>query len=275
MAMCVAYCCLTTNCPAHCNIDSDKLPQKLILHFFPPNCTSFLQPADMGMIACLKVGYKAEMLRRLLVICDEPVLYEEAAAAGARARRGCKGLAYCNRAHLLDAMEMLQPIWNEDNKYARIESIQRCWRKAGLLTAAEEADLENEIGRATVPNKFKVILDADCDELCSLFLQLKAKTSDLAELPPALEGSIVSEKFVDMELSKIVTSWVDIEDDEFVIDDDMDEVMEELVEDKIASSAAMEQNGRGIRSVDVLLCTRIVFCTYIVLDFLRTTSVDP
>jgi hypothetical protein len=30
-------------------------------------------------------------------------------------------------------------------------------RKAGLFTAAEEADLENDIGRATVPPKEKVI----------------------------------------------------------------------------------------------------------------------
>jgi hypothetical protein len=76
------YCLLLLdNCPAHCNLDSNKLPQKLILLFFPPNCTSFLQLADMGMIACRKVGYKTEMLRHLLAICDEPPLFEEAVAA--------------------------------------------------------------------------------------------------------------------------------------------------------------------------------------------------
>jgi hypothetical protein len=99
------YCLLLLdNCPAHSGLDSNKFPQKLILLIFPPNCTSFLQPADMGMIACLKVGYRAEMLRHLLAICNEPALFEEAMAAGARSRRGCHGLAYCHKAHLLDAI---------------------------------------------------------------------------------------------------------------------------------------------------------------------------
>jgi hypothetical protein len=59
---------LLDNCPAHVNLDKDMLPTELVIQFFPPNCTSFLQPADMGMIACLKVGYKALMLRKLLAI---------------------------------------------------------------------------------------------------------------------------------------------------------------------------------------------------------------
>jgi hypothetical protein len=73
---------LLDNCPAHVDLDNNKLPAKLILLFFPPNCTSFLQPTDMGMIACLKVGYEANMLRRLLAICDDDSLYKEALAAG-------------------------------------------------------------------------------------------------------------------------------------------------------------------------------------------------
>jgi len=224
------YCLLLLdNCPAHCGLDSNKLPKKLILLFFPPNCTSFLQPADMGMIACLKVGYKAEMLRRLLAICDEPALFEEAMAAGARARRGCKGLAYCHKAHLLDAMEILQPIWSQDSKYARKESIQRHWRKAGLLTASEEADLENEIGRATVPNKSKTISNEDCEELCALFMQLETKTRYLKELPPALDESIVSEQVSDtLELKTIINGWVDIEEDEYILEDDLQEAIDEL-----------------------------------------------
>jgi hypothetical protein len=98
---------LLDNCPAHTYLDESKLPMKLIIKFSPLNCTLFLQPADQGMIACLKVGYKANMLRSLLAICNDKSLYEEALAAEARARRGCKGLAYCSKAHLLDAMKIL------------------------------------------------------------------------------------------------------------------------------------------------------------------------
>jgi hypothetical protein len=72
-----------------------KLLSKLVILLFPPNCTSFLQPADMGMIACLKVGYKANMLRMLLAIRNDDSLYQEALEAGQRARRGCRGLDYC------------------------------------------------------------------------------------------------------------------------------------------------------------------------------------
>jgi hypothetical protein len=131
--------------------------------------------ADQGMIACLKVGYKAKMLKKLLAICDDSALYDEAIAAEVRARRGCKGLEYCGKAYLLDAMEILQPIWTTDDEYAIVESIQCCWRKAGLLTATEEADLENDIGHQTVPLKAKVISIDECDELCSLFLHCKLK----------------------------------------------------------------------------------------------------
>jgi hypothetical protein len=74
----VCFLLLLDNCPAHVDLDKNKLPAKLVLLFFPPNCTSFLQPADMGMIACLKLGYKANMLRRLLAICDDDSLYKEA-----------------------------------------------------------------------------------------------------------------------------------------------------------------------------------------------------
>jgi hypothetical protein len=122
------YCLLLLdNCPAPANLDSNRIPDRLVIRFFPPNCTSFLQPADMGMIASLKLGYKAIMLKTLLSICDDPVLYTDAIEAGRTARRGCKGLSCCAKAHLLDAMEIMVKIWDGEGKYAKTESIQRCW----------------------------------------------------------------------------------------------------------------------------------------------------
>jgi hypothetical protein len=97
---------LLDNCPAHANLDSDRIPDHLVIHFFRPNRTSFLQPADMVMIASLKIGYKAIMLKTLLSICDDPVLYTDATEAGRTAQRDCKGLSCCAKAHLLDAMEI-------------------------------------------------------------------------------------------------------------------------------------------------------------------------
>jgi len=183
----------------------------------------------MGMIACLKVGCKATMLRRLLAICDDDNLYQEALAAGVTARKGCKVLEFCGKVHLLDAMEICVLILNVDSKYAREDSIRRRWRKAGLLTAAEEADLENEIGSATVPLKDKVISREDCLALCNLFTQLKCKLGDLEELPPALEECCIPEQeCTQSKLGTIISNWIDIEDDVQVIEDDVLEAIEEL-----------------------------------------------
>jgi len=220
---------LLDNCPAHINLDEDKLPDKLVILYFPPNCTSFLQPADQGMISCLKVGYKALMLKKLLAICDNDILYEEAVKAGKNARNGCRGLEYCGKAHVLDAMEICVEIWNNDGKYAKEESIKRCWRKAGLLTATEEADLENEIGRATIPTKDKVISQDDCLELCNMFTQLQFKVSGMENLPSALEDSLVSEaSCTESEMMSIMNNWINIEDNPNIIEDDVMDEIEEL-----------------------------------------------
>jgi len=44
------------NCPAHQNIPN--IPNNVKLVFLPPNLTALHQPADQGMIAQLKLGYK-------------------------------------------------------------------------------------------------------------------------------------------------------------------------------------------------------------------------
>jgi hypothetical protein len=73
-----------------------------------------MQPADMGMIAGLKVGYRLQMLKKLLAICDDEELYKDAIEAGQKARKGCIGLAHCGKAHLLDAAQILNQIWLVD-----------------------------------------------------------------------------------------------------------------------------------------------------------------
>ena len=74
---------LLDNFSAHQKIINDsQLPKKLHILFFPPNCTSFLQPADMGMIASLKIGYQMTMLTILCNVCKSRESYEEAVANG-------------------------------------------------------------------------------------------------------------------------------------------------------------------------------------------------
>ena len=57
------------NCSAH-NIDFSTISKHLTVKFLPPNVTSRSQPADMGMINSLKLGYKSNYLRTLLRIFD-------------------------------------------------------------------------------------------------------------------------------------------------------------------------------------------------------------
>jgi hypothetical protein len=103
-------------------------------------------------------------------------------------------LEYCDKAHLLDVIEICVEIWNKDSKYAKEDSIRRCWHKAGLLTVAEAADIENDIGHASVPMKVKVISQEDCLELCNLFTNLYFKISKFKDVPPALEKALWGNK---------------------------------------------------------------------------------
>ena len=94
--------------------------------------TSNHQPADMGMIASLKVGYRTKMLEKLLAIFDEEGGYERAAEARKMIKAGCRGLDYGGKAHLLDASTILFELWSKDGKYAKEDGIKRCWSRAGI-----------------------------------------------------------------------------------------------------------------------------------------------
>ena len=74
------------------------------VEFFPPNCTSWKQPCDMGIIAALKKRYKYLYLKDVLDFCDldESVRIHKT-EQGKRIPRGAAGVAYGKPAHLLDA----------------------------------------------------------------------------------------------------------------------------------------------------------------------------
>jgi len=56
------------NCSSHVSV-AGLTNVKLI--FFPPNCTSKLQPADQGIIQNVKVHYRKTMITRMLQCLDE------------------------------------------------------------------------------------------------------------------------------------------------------------------------------------------------------------
>ena len=68
-----------------------------------------------------------------------------------------KGLDYGGKATLLDAMKILQPLWDGDNKYAYSDSSARCWQKADILPASWNADINNNVGSKSLSNNNKRI----------------------------------------------------------------------------------------------------------------------
>jgi len=115
---------LLDNCSAH-KIDEKYVPKNLHILFLPPNVTDRHQPTDMGMIAGTKVGYKVLYLRALLEIFDALGGYEHAAEERKKQKRGCRGVKYGGKPHVLDCMEMLKTVWDGE-KYVSTESISRC-----------------------------------------------------------------------------------------------------------------------------------------------------
>jgi hypothetical protein len=229
---------LLDNCSAH-KIDEEALPSYLHLIFFPPNMTSSHQPADMGMIASLKIGYKTVMLSKLLEIFDADGGYEGAAITRRTIKKGCRGLDYGGKATILDAMIILQDIWKVDSKYALESGIQRCWRKAGILPISMETEINIENGSNSLPLRDKTLSFEACYELCTLMKSLQVKAAganlDLQHVATALNGSFVCEgPFKDSDFESMAQNWFDIEDQpeiEYVTFDEEVEAMEERVEE--------------------------------------------
>ena len=80
--------------------------------------TSNHQPADMGMTASAKVGYKMLLLQKLLSIFNFEGGYEGASHQHAQQKQGCKGIDYGGKPHLLDCMNMLKSTWHNNETYA-------------------------------------------------------------------------------------------------------------------------------------------------------------
>ncbi len=106
-------------------LDSSTRFRNVKIIFFPPNCTSQIQPLDLGIIPAFKARYKKRLLQFILSEMEEK--------AG-------------NAGNLLKSVTVLQSIywavssWEE----TKAETIQKCFRKAGFLPFVEEPSQEND-----------------------------------------------------------------------------------------------------------------------------------
>lgn len=77
-------------------------------------------------------------------------------------------------------MEILYDIWSRDDKYARSDGIQRCWRKEKILPLNMKTEINNEVERASISqNEKKTIAKDDLDDLCNLMGSLSTKAQKL------------------------------------------------------------------------------------------------
>ena len=239
---------LLDNCPAH-NVDMTQLPSWLDMIFLPPNMTSNYQPADMGMIASLKMGYKTIMLTKLLEIFDAEGGYEAAAKFRMRVKRGQRGLDYGGKATILDAMQILTSIWNVDGRYAREDGIARCWRKANILPVHMNTAINADLGSNTIPAAQKYLSKDDCDELCSLMKSLKMKANEASlncnTTAIALQGSFAADGSVvgydEDDFNTMIENWIEVEDDPFVMEAICEDEIEEIESNQ--KPAAAEDDG--------------------------------
>ena len=107
--------------------------------FLPPNCTSWKQPCDMGIIAALKKRYKYLYLKDVLEfyeLDDNSKIHKKEQSK--RLRRGAAGVAYGNPAHLLDAAHYVKHAWDAISA----ESIKNSFRKAELQLNLEGHGIE-------------------------------------------------------------------------------------------------------------------------------------
>jgi DDE superfamily endonuclease len=228
---------LLDNCSAH-KIEESILPPWLHILFLPPNVTNKHQPADMGMIAALKAGYKTKMLSGLLDLFDAPGGYEAAAEARKRAKRGQRGLSVGGKAHIIDAMNILNGFWSVDGRYALIDGIRRCWRKADILPLEMNLEIYKDLGSLSIPAREKVLSAADCSKLCNLMSSLQVKVTetnlDCSNVGKVFQNSFATEdRYTTSQLANIAENWVDIED--------QPEIMEATIEDDIDAMEVEEQ----------------------------------
>jgi len=110
--------------------------------FFPPNCTSWKQPCDMGIITALKKRFKYLYLKDVL---DFYELDEEAKLRkkmqGRRLRRSAAGVAYGNPVHLFDATSYVKEAWQSVSP----SFIKNAFIKAKIMTLKADQEAVNKI----------------------------------------------------------------------------------------------------------------------------------
>jgi hypothetical protein len=180
--------------------------------FFPPNCTSWKQPCDMGIIVALKKRYKYLYLKDVLDFYElDDEVKNRKKDQGRRLHRGAIGVLYQNPAHLFDAASYVKDAWD----YVSQTSIKNAFVKAKLMNLKPKLEAGNEV-----------------DDLCTKFskamesLNLSVDTSKLEEFVHINNED--NEKYATAILADVEELLEMMMIDETMMDDDGDVNTQEL-----------------------------------------------
>jgi DDE superfamily endonuclease len=130
---------LLDNSPAH--FDAFERDGVRVV-FFPPNCTSWKQPCNMGIIAALKKRYK---YLYLIDIFDHYELGEDIKTQiqnqAKRLQRGSAGVSYGHPAHLLDAATHVKQAWDDISS----ATIKNAFNKAEIMEIESSTSNEPDV----------------------------------------------------------------------------------------------------------------------------------
>ncbi len=116
-----------------------------------------------------------------------------------------------------------------------------------ILPISWQANIDEELGSNSVAVKDKVLSDEDCNDLCSLMQSLMSccarQKVDTTTIALGLWDLFVNEKNMSRkELHETVQTWVTIEEDEFVIAEEVMEALADLNSDVVQVTADGECN---------------------------------
>lgn len=112
------------NCPGHKIVNKHS---NIDIFYLPKNSTSRTQPCDQGILRCLKISYKHDLVMKVLDVVEN---WEERRTQGKSQRKGCAGLMFGYPAHLLDAADLIFDGWQKFST----ETIVNCWLKCNVLS---------------------------------------------------------------------------------------------------------------------------------------------
>ena len=132
--------------------------------FFPPNCTSRLQPLDLGIIQTFKLKYMKLMLTHVVSKIDDCDSATEV----------------CKSVDLLQAIRWIGQAWETVSE----STIKKCFVKAGLLSADESL-----VSFPAEHREFDPFEELESGELAQVNLLLcDASSGSSSDIPSAVEA---------------------------------------------------------------------------------------